>query len=50
MELRERENGWRVFLWVVSNIKVLFTAPCIMRKCRTGVYVSVFCDARESME
>ena len=39
-----------MFLWLVSNIKVLVTASCVMGKCRTGVSVSVFCDARESMD
>ena len=39
-----------MFLWLVSNIKVLVTASYVMGKCRTGVFVSVFCDARESMD
>ena len=39
-----------MFLWLVSNIKVLVTASYVMGKCRTDVFVSVFCDARESME
>ena len=39
-----------MFLWLVSNIKVLVTASYIMGKCRTGVFVSVFCNARKSME
>ena len=39
-----------MFLCLVSNIKVLVTASCVMGKCRTGVFVSVFCDARESMD
>ena len=39
-----------MFLWLVSNIKVLVTALYVMEKCRTGVFVSVFCDARESMD
>ena len=39
-----------MFLWLVSNIKVLVTASYVMGKCRTGVFVSVFCNARESME
>ena len=50
MEVYGRENGGGVFLWLVSNIKVLVTASYIMGKCRTGVFVSVFCNARESME
>ena len=50
MEVYGRENGGRVFLWLVSNIKVLVTASYVMGKCRTGVFVSVFCNARESME
>ena len=39
-----------MFLWLVSNIKVLVTASYVMEKCRTGVFVSVFCNARESMD
>ena len=39
-----------MFLWLVSNIKVSVTASCVMRRCRTDVFVSVFCDARESMD
>ena len=39
-----------MFLWLVSNIKVLVTASYVMGKCRTGVSVSVFCNARGSME
>ena len=39
-----------MFLWLVSNIKVLVTASYVMRKCRTDVFVSVFCDARDSMD
>ena len=50
MEVYGRENGSGVLLWLVSNIKVLVTASCIMGKCRTGVFVSVFCDARERMD
>ena len=46
----DHENNGGVFLWLVSNIKVLVTASYVMGKCRTGVFVSVFCDARESME
>ena len=45
-----RENNGGGFLWLVSNIKVLVTASYVMGKCRTGVFVSVFCDARESMD
>ena len=50
MGVRGRENGGGVFLWLVSNIKVLVTASYVMGKCRAGVFVSVFWDARESME
>ena len=50
MEVYGRENGCGVIQWLVSNIKVLVTASYVMRKCRTGVFVSVFCNARESME
>ena len=34
----------------MSNVKVLVTASYVMRKCRTGVFVSVFCNVRETME
>ena len=39
-----------MLLWLVSDIKMLVTASYVMEKCRTGVFVSVFCDARESMD
>ena len=39
-----------MFLWLVYNITVLVTGSYIMGKCQTGVFVSVFCNARESME
>ena len=39
-----------MFLWLVSNIKVLVAASYVMGKCRSDVFVSVFCDARESMD
>ena len=39
-----------MFLWIVSNIKVLVTASYVMGKFRTGVFVSVFCDVRASMD
>ena len=38
-----------MFLWLVSNIKVLVTASYVLGKCRTGVFVSVFCDEWESV-
>ena len=44
MEVYGRENGGGVFLWLVSNIKVLVTASYVMGKCRTGVLVSIFCN------
>ena len=50
MEVYGHENGGVVFLWLVSNIKISVTASYVMGKCRTGVFVSVFCNARESME
>ena len=50
MEVWGRENGCGVFLWLVSNIKVSVTASYVMGKCRTDVFVSVFCDARDSMD
>ena len=50
MAVYGRENGGGGFLWVVSNIKVLVTALYVMGKCRTGVFASVFCNGRESME
>ena len=39
-----------MFLWLVSNIKVSVTASDVMEKCRTDVFVSVFCDTRDSMD
>ena len=39
-----------MFLWLTANIKILVTASYVTGKCRTGVFVSVFCNARESME
>ena len=50
MEVCGRENGCGVFLWLVSNIKVLVTVSYVMEKCRTGVFVSVFYNARDSIE
>ena len=50
MAVYGRENGGGVLLWLVSNINVLVPASYVMGKCRTGVFVSVFCNARESME
>ena len=50
MQVYGHQNGGGVFLWLASNIKVLVTASYIMEKCRTGVFVSVFCDARDSMQ
>ena len=48
--VRDRENGGEVFLWLVSNIKVSVTASYVMGRVRTDVFVSVFCNARGSME
>ena len=39
-----------MFLWIVSNIKVSVTTSYVMGKCRTDVFVSVFWDARDSMD
>ena len=39
-----------MFLWLVSKIKLLVTASYVMGKCLTGVFVSVFCNVRETME
>ena len=39
-----------MYLWLVSNIKVLVAASYVMGKCRSDVFVSVFCDARDSMD
>ena len=50
MEVYGRENGGGVFLWLVSNIKVLVTASYALGKCRTSVFVSVVCNVRETME
>jgi hypothetical protein len=50
MEVRGRENSGKVFLWLISGIKVSVTASYVMEMCRTDVLLSVFCDARGSME
>ena len=50
MEVWSRENNRLVFLWLVSNIKVSVTASYVIRKCRIGDFMSVFCDTRESMQ
>ena len=39
-----------MFLQLVSNIKILVTASYVLGKYESGVFMSVFCDARESME
>ena len=39
-----------MFLLLLSDIKVSVTASYVMGKCGTGVFMSVFCDARESIE
>ena len=39
-----------MFLWLVSNIKVLVTALYVMGKRRTGVFASVFCNVREETD
>ena len=39
-----------MFLWLVCNVKVFNTASYVMGKCRTDVFVSVFCDVRHSMD
>ena len=39
-----------MFLWLVSIIKVSVTASHVMGRCRTDVFVSVFCDVRDSMK
>ena len=49
VEVRGREDGGRLFLWLVSNIKVSVTASYVMEKCQTDVFMSVFCDAKESI-
>ena len=50
MGVGDRENDGKVLLWLVSNIKVSVTTSYVMGKCRTDVFVSVFCNQRESME
>ncbi len=50
MEVWGPENGRGAVLWIVPNIKVSVTASYVMGKCRTDVFVSVFCDARDSMD
>ena len=50
MEMWGREKTGGVFLWVVSSIKISVIALYVMGKCQKDVFVSVFCDARESMD
>mgnify|MGYP004328412719 CR=1 FL=1 len=50
MEVWGHENGGRVFLQLVSNIKILVTASYVLGKYESGVFMSVFCGARESIE
>ena len=50
MEVGGRENGVEVFLWLVCNIKVSVTALYVMGRCRTDVFASVFCNAKEKRE
>ena len=50
LEVWGRENDWGGVLWVLYNIKLSVTTSCVMGKCGTGVFMSVFCDASESME
>ena len=45
-----RESGWRMFLLLLANIKILVTVSYVMGKCWTGVFVSVFCYVRETIE
>jgi len=49
VEVLGRENDGEVFLCLVSIIKVSVTASYVMGTCQTGVFMSVFCDVRESM-
>ena len=39
-----------MFLWLVSNIKVSVAASYAMGKGQSDVFVSVFCNLRETME
>ena len=45
-----QENNGQVFLWSVSNIKMSVAASFVVRKCLTDAFMSVFWDARKSME
>ena len=47
--MKGHENNWGVFLWLGTNINISVVASYVLGKCRTGVFVSVFCDAKESM-
>ena len=49
VEVSGRENDGEVFLCLVSNIKGSVAASYVMGTCQTGVFMSVFCDVRESM-
>ena len=50
MEVWRRENDRGGVLCLVSDIKVSVASSYVMGKCRTDVIVSVFCDAKGSMD
>ena len=50
MEVWRRENDRGGVLCLVSDIKVSVASSYVMGKCRTDVFVSVFCDVRDSIE
>ena len=39
-----------MFQCLISSIKVSVTTSDVVGKCRTDVFVSVFCDTRDSMD
>ena len=39
-----------MFQCLISSIKVSVTTSDVVEKCRTDVFVSVFCDTRDSMD
>ena len=50
IEVWGRESGGGVFQCLISSIKVSVTTSDVVGKCRTDVFVSVFCDTRDSMD
>ena len=48
MDVCGRENARMVFLWLATIIKMSVIASYIVEKCRTSIFVSVFCGTKKS--